>query len=170
MGQITLTITDTDNPYWRRWDWANRQATTTNLTDANIDPSGTSATAFKFALNPRNSPFGQGTRLARFGLPGKDGLYYQVMGGDALIVKVIGELRNARAGATNYDYSADPTACAIADRDCLAWAQNESVKLTVTLSDGTQLTDVTLSSFDYNIIGTVPEGYVYFFEIIQRVV
>ena len=169
MAQVLLTITDTTNLYWRRWNFLTKTETTTGLTDANIDPNGNSATKFKFALNPKVTPLGQGTRLARFGIPGREGVFLQATGSEGLIISLSGEFHNARAGTPNYDFSADPTKSAIADRDCLAWAQNNSVEVKVTLDDGTEVDDMVISSFDFNRIGTVKEGYVYNIEIIQKV-
>ena len=80
-----------------------------------------------------------------------------------------GELHNASAGSPNYDFSADPTKSAIADRDCLAWAQNNSVEIKVKLDDGTELGGMVVSSFDFPRSGIVKGGYVYNLELIEKV-
>lgn len=172
MGQATLTITDTTvgNEYWRRWSFATEAATTTNLTHANISTNGSSATIFKFALNPKEEPLGVGSKLVKLGLPGKNAAFYQDLGTDALTVLYNGELRNARAGTTNYDYSADATQCAIADRDCLFWAYFEAVQMTLTLSDGTVIPRMVVTKFLPRRVGSVQGGYAYDLELSQKIV
>lgn len=158
MADVTLIITDTNHPYWRRWDFENREETTTGITNANVSPSGSSATTFTFALKPKVVPIGQGTRLSRFNIPGKDGIYMQATGSDALIIQLSGELHNTRS----------KTASAIADRDCLAWAQNETVDVKLTLDDGTVVSNMVVSSFDFKRTGDVVGGYVYNIELIEK--
>ena len=169
MVQVLLTITDASHPFWRRWNFLTKQETTTCLTDANISPNGSNATIFKFALNPKVTAVGQGTRLARFGIPGREGVFLQATGSEGLILNLSGELHNAPAGTPNYDFSADPTKSAIADRDCLAWAQNNSVEIKVKLDDGTELGGMVISSFDFPRSGIVKGGYVYNLELIEKV-
>jgi hypothetical protein len=170
MGQVTLTITDTTNPFWRRWDFTTKAGITTNLTHANISPNGSSATALKFALNPTDEPIGAGARIVKFGIPGKDASYLQATGAESLVLTYSGELHDAPAGTTNYDFSADPTQSAIADRDCLLWAFFKAVTVTLTMSDGTSIPNLVVSKFAPIRSGQVKRGYKYELELIEKII